>query len=211
MRAAALLLPALFSAMAAGAADIDMNDPRRALGREDDVRIDANLQQEIVTSGSPLAVTYRIENLTPAPVAVAMKSTDVSYDPETQTITVGIGSEIPKDGNMPQLATIGPGEKKTFTAAVTPLIPASAATSRFMPGPRYVQVKVSILRDLAPFAALIVRQSQSAKAVAQPLTDEQFDLWLKGNDTIFLNTIPVRYQPRARSTVDVESRTARMF
>lgn len=207
MRAAQILLSALFAATTVGAADsIDMNDPRRALGREDDVRIDANLQQEIVSSGSPIAVTFQIQNLSAMPIAVAPKVTDVSYDPETLTITVGIGSEVPKDGNLPLMTTVAPGEKKIFTAAVTPMIPVHAADAMFASGPRYVQVKVSILRDVAPFAALLVRQAKSTGPLA--LSDEQFDQWLKGNDTIFLNAIPVRYAPRAKSGIDVENRSA---
>lgn len=206
MRAA--ILTALLYATAAGAADsIDMNDPRRALGREDDVRIDAQILQDTVSSGTPIAVTFQIQNLSALPVAVAPKTTDVSYDPETLTITVGIGSEIPKDGNLPQMTTIAPGEKKTFTAAVTPVIPTRAGATPYAAGPRYVQVKVSIQRDLAPFAAMIGKQSKIT--APQQLTDEQFDRWLEGNDTIFLNTIPVHYQPRAKTGVDVENRSAR--
>jgi len=206
MRAA--ILTALLYTTAAHAADaIDMNDPRRALGREDDVRIDASLKQDTVSSGSPISVTYQIQNMTAMPVAIASRVTDVSYDPDTLTIVVGIGSEIPKDGAMPHMSTINPGEKRTFCATVTPVVPASAAApsaSRLVP--RYVQVKVSILRDVAPFAALIANQSKSA--VAARLSDDQFDCWLKGNDTIFLNTIPVRYQPRSKSPIDVENASA---
>lgn len=66
---------------------------------------------------------------------------------------------------------------------------------------------MTILRDLGPFAALIVQQTKASEP--QPLTDEQFDQWMKGNDTIFLNAIPVRYQPRAKSSVDVENRGTR--
>src|SRR6266508_2349337 len=92
---------AVFHVAAVYAAHIDMNDPRRALGREDDIRVDAQLVQDTVSSGSPVGVTYRIENLTPEPVAVADKVCDVSYDVESRTITVAVGSEVPKAGMMP--------------------------------------------------------------------------------------------------------------
>ena len=188
-------------AAAVSAADpIDMNDPRRALGREDDVRVDATILHETVTSGSPISITYQIQNLTAMPVAIAPKSTDVSYDPDTLTITVGLGSEVPADGAMPAITMIKPGEKMTFSAAATPLIPLGASASPYAPKPRYVQLKVSILRDIAPFAAIPAKQ---------PLSDELFDKWLSGNDTILLNAIPVRYTPRARSSTDVEHRGSR--
>lgn len=186
---------------AAFAADpIDMNDPRRAVGREDDVRVDATILHETVTSGSPISITYQIQNLTAMPVAIAPKSTDVSYDPDTLTITVGLGSEIPADGAMPVITVIMPGEKKAFSAAATPLIPLGTSASPYAPTPRYVQLKVTILRDTAPFAAVVAKQR---------LSDELFDKWLTANDTILLNAIPVRYKPRMRSSTDVENRTSR--
>ena len=46
-------------AAAANAASIDMNDPRRALGREGDVRIDAQLVSETVAHGAPIMVTWQ--------------------------------------------------------------------------------------------------------------------------------------------------------
>lgn len=203
MRSTRLLLFAMSVAIAvaaSGADPIDMNDPRRALGREDDVRVDATMLQDTVTSGTPISITYRIENLTAMPVAIAPKSPDVSYDPDTLTITVGIGSEIPADGAMPAITMIKPGEKKTFTAAATPMIPPGATASPYGASPRYVQLKVSILRDIAPFASI---------AVKQPLSDALFDKWLEGNDTILLNAIPIRYQARRISSTDVEHRGRR--
>jgi hypothetical protein len=203
----ATILAAILYATAAGAASIDMKDPRRATGREDDVRIDAQLRQETVSSGAPVAITYQVQNLTAMPIAVATKATDVSYDPDTLTITIGIGSEVPADGNLPAMVTIAPSETKTFSVTATPVIPASAASHPYAPMPRYVQVKVSILRDVAPFATMLVKQSKSP--APQRLSDDQFDQWLKGNDTIYLNSIPVRYQARPPSNIDVENRGSR--
>jgi hypothetical protein len=200
MRAALLTSAILGAAISAGAATaVDMNDPRRATGREDDVRIDAVVTQETVSSGAPIAVTYQVQNLTAMPVAVATKVAEASYDAETMTITVGIGSEIPADGKMPVMIIVAPGEKKTFTASATALIPASASVSRAMPAPRYVQVKVTVLRDVAAFATVVANHV---------LSDEQFDRWMSANATIFLNALPVRYEPRRKSAIDVESRAA---
>lgn len=200
---AAILL--LYAAAAANAASVDMNDPRRALGREDDVRVDAQLLQETVSSGTPIAVTYQIHNLTGAPVAVAPKQANASYDAETLTITVGIGSEVPDDGRMPQLTVIGPGEKKTFSVTATPMIAVASPSSPFRTTPRYVQVKVSILRDIGPFGTLI--QQQATARTPLMLSDELFERWMTSNDTIFLNAIPIRYEAR-RAPSDVENRSA---
>src|ERR1051325_4230133 len=96
----------------AHAAKIDFNDPRRALGREDNIKVDAELAQESVSANSSLSVTYQIENRSQSPIAIADKQSDVSYDSETQTITFSIGAEVPTGATMPHLTVIKPGETK---------------------------------------------------------------------------------------------------
>ncbi len=182
--AAIVLLPSAL------AGDIDMDDPRRTVGREDDVRVDAQLVQDTVTPGSPIGVTYQIENFSATPVAVADKVSDASYDADSRTITVAIGSEVPSDGKMPRVVTVAPGERKVFRTGVTPTL--NAAATRSLAPPRFVQIKVSILRNLAPFAQLIAKQS----GPAQRLPDDLYDRWFESNDTIFLNAVPVRFSTR---------------
>lgn len=198
---------ALLTTITTSAATVDMNDPRRVVGREDDVRIDAQMLQDTVSPGTPIAVTWQIQNFTAHPVAVAPKVCDASYDEETRTITIGIGSEVPADGNMPQVTMIAPGEKKTFSITATPRFHVIGGDSPFSNAPRLVQIKVTILRDVKPFAQLIAQQPTRAP---QALSDELYDRWLESNDSIFLNAIPVRFQPRSKNQVmDVESRTPR--
>lgn len=182
---AAIVLPA--TAATAGA--IDMDNPRRTVGRENNVRIDAQLVQDTVSPGTPIGVAYQIENFSSSPVAVADKVVDATYDQDSRTITVSIGSEVPDDGKMPHVVTIAPGEKKVFRTGATPML-GGAAARLSLAAPRYVQIKVSILRDLAPFAKI---------TTAQTLSDELFDKWFEANDTIFLNAVPVRFSAR-RST-----------
>jgi hypothetical protein len=187
----AILIAVLPSAAAAAA--IDMKNPRRALGREDDIRVDAQLLQETISPGSPIAVTYQIQNLTSAPIAIADKVAEASYDAESRTITLSLGSEVPLDGNVPKLVTIEPGEKKVFRAAAVAAINAAELRARRDSGPRYVRMKVSVLRNLEPFKALLGLQSRGP----QPLPDELLDRWFESNDTIFLNAVPVRFSPAA--------------
>lgn len=183
--AAIVLLPSAF------ADSIDMDDPRRTVGREDNVRVDAQLIQDTVSPGSPIGITYQIENSSPTPIGFADKVSDASYDVDSRTITVSIGSEVPADGKMPHVVIVAPGEKKIFRTGVTPALGAAAARSSLAP-PRYVQIKVSILRNLAPFAHLIASQTN----VAQVLPDDLYDRWFESNDTIFLNAVPVRFSVR---------------
>ncbi len=78
---------------------------------------------------------------------------------------------------MPRLVVIGPGETRTLGAGATFTGPSV---------PRFVQIRVSILRNATEFVSIAERQ---------PLTDAQFDRWLQGNESIELNAIPVRYEP----------------
>jgi hypothetical protein len=70
--------------------------------------------------------------------------------------------------------------------------------------PRFVQIKVNILRNLTPFADLIARQSQSGAAPALP--NDMFDRWVDSNDAVYLNPIPVRWSAdRPRITAENNS------
>lgn len=200
---------AILSAAAASAASVDMTDPRRALGREDDVRIDAQLVRESVSPGATVGVTYQIQNLSNAPVAIADKVSDISYDSDTATITLGLGSEVPADGLLPRMAVIQPGEKKTFTGGAVLRVVTPAVRSPFTVVPRLVQVKVTVLRELAAFAQLLQRQASSAAPIQ--LSDPQFEKFLESNDTIFLNPIPVRFEPKGRSGGDAETNNSAAF
>lgn len=196
------LLLAIFlihAAAATAGTAIDMNDPRRVVGREDDVRIDAQLVQETVSPGAPVGVTYQIQNFTAAPVAIAHKIAAASYDAETRTITLAVGAEVPVDGNMPQVVVIPPGEKRVFRTGATPSFSAaSVRTGRSVPG--YVQVKVSILRDVKPFVGA---------RFGEKLSDAQFDQWFESNDTILLNTVPVSYSPSRAPLFETSPPSAR--
>jgi hypothetical protein len=191
----------LIATAAAGASSIDMNDPYRAVGREYDLRVDAQLLSEIVRPGSPIAITYQIQNFSDVAVAVAEKMCSATYDADSQTIHVSIGSEIPLDGEMPRMALIAPGEKKIFTTSTT-LTTSSSQVRATRSEPRYLQIKVNVLRDLVPFRALIEKQVQSAKAHRLALSDDQFDHWFDANRTIFLNALPVRFEHRVDARFD---------
>lgn len=197
MKTSAWFAALVLAASTAGAAGIDMEDPRRALGREGDIRIDAQLLRDSVGPGMPISITYQIHNLSTSAVAIAHKVTDSSYDEDSRTITMVVGSEVPPDGNMPSMVVVAPGEKKILQAAVTPLM--SAAALKSLAVPRFVQVKIAILRDLGPFLTLIQQHGSRAK---QRLSDAQFEQWFDSNDTIFLNAVPVVFTPKPDSVIE---------
>jgi hypothetical protein len=195
---AAIVLIHAAAASAGGA--IDMDDPRRVVGRENDVRVDALLVQDTISPGSVVGVTWQIQNLSDAPVAVANKVVTASYDTDSRTITLAVGAEVPQDGKMPQVELIAPGEKKVFRGGATPALTLAALRTP-QAAPRFVQVKVSILRNIEPFAKV---------NSGQLLSDSQFDQWFEANDTIFLNTIPVRFSTRGSNDQSAERADASM-
>jgi len=180
---------------AANAAHVDFNDPRRALGREGNVRIDAELAQDTISSNSPLTITYQIENLTSSTIAVADKVVDIDFDRDLQTITLSVGAEIPP-GNMPHLVTIKSGEKRTLNAGGLVHVTVPDAQTPWSAVPRYVQVKVTVLRDVTPFASLIEQQNHSTSPIALP--SSMFDRWVEGSESVLLNTIPVYWRGETR-------------
>ncbi len=196
----------LLLAAAASAAHVDMNDPRRALGREDNIRIDAELLQQSLSPSSSISVTYQVENLTTGTIGVADKVSDVTFDPDTATVTFAIGAEVPTGTAMPHLVTIAPGEKRVLTAGGILHVAVPSQRTPWSAVPRFVQIKVNVLRDVTPFAVLLAQQAKSAVAPALP--GDLFEKWLDVNDAVFLNSIPVRWSGQNdRMSVDAAERS----
>ena len=176
----------------AAAAHVDFSDPRRALGREGDVRVDAQLTQDTLAPNSAIAVTYQIQNLSKYPVAVADKVIDTDYDLESLTVTLSIGAEIPTGTRLPHMTVINPGERRVLTGAALLHVGIPNVRTRWTAVPRFVQVKVTLLRDVTAFASLIEQQKTGVAAVALP--NNMFDHWVEASDSILLNPIPVYWK-----------------
>lgn len=179
----------------ANAAQVDFKDPKRALGREDDVRIDAQLADDTLSASSPITVTYQIENLSKSTVAIADKVAESDYDAESQTITLSVGAEVPKGTTMPHMVVIKPGEKRTLTSGSFTHIAVSSVRTPWTSIPRYVEIKVTLLRDVNPFATLIAKQDESRTPLQFP--NDMFDRWVEGSDSVFLNSIPIQWKAGA--------------
>lgn len=175
----------------ARAAGVDFKDPRRALGREDDIKVDAQMLQETLSAGSPISITYQIENLTASPIAIADKVADATFDADSQTITFSIGAEIPQGAAMPHLTVIAPGQTHAFRIGASAQVLVANAKSPWAHVPRFVQIVVNVLRDVKPFAKLIAQQTQSA--AAPPLPNDLFDTWVDSISSVELNVLPVRW------------------
>ena len=190
-RSRAVLVALLFIACSsASTSKVDMGEPRRVVGTESAVRIDAEIRDEL-RAGSPLPITYQITNQRPTAIAVADLVPESSFDRETRTVTVTIGSEVPGTTMLPRLVRIGPGETKSFTAAarLATLIPTRSADPNASSS-TLLRLKVNFLRDVAPFAELI---DIPERAVAdQKLADALFTPWLEQNEVVYTNAVPVR-------------------
>lgn len=190
MRSSWFVVTLMLAGAAANAAHVDMKDPRRALGRDDDVRIDAQLFQDTLEANGPISVTYQIENLSNSPIAIADRITDVDFNRDDATITLSIGAEALTAKTLPHLVIIAPGEKKTFKSGGT-VRGVQSSRGPFASVPHAVQIRVNIVRDIGAFREAIVAQQQPNAAVA--VTNEMFDRWIDSNDSIALNALPVKW------------------
>ncbi|HEX9161956.1 MAG TPA: hypothetical protein VF980_09655 [Thermoanaerobaculia bacterium] len=186
--AATILLAACASA--GKPTPVDKTEPRRVVGTDNDVRIDAEIFGDHLANSVNIPLKYDITNSRPAAIAIADLVPETSYDPETQTVTVSIGSEVPGESLMPRLIAIAPGEKKSFTtvARVNILMPSSTPLARI---PHAMRIKVNFLDDTKQFEKLIAIPE---RGVYDPkLSDELFPKWLERNETVYTNALPMRW------------------
>lgn len=192
----ALLL--LLLAGCASTGTVDMAEPRRIVGTENLVRVDAQVSAEHVAPGAQIPITYEITNQRETPIAVAELIPETSYDADTRMFTVSIGSEVPGNTLLPRLILIGPGEKKSFSAMARLLYVAPPRTvdPNAQNAPAGFRLKLNFLGDPEPFRELIgikeVAVADSKRA------DELFPLWLERNEVVYTNAVPMRWTGRTR-------------
>lgn len=190
MKSSLFVVTLFITAAALAGPRVDMKDPRRALARQDDIRIDAQLLQDTLQPNGPIQVTYQIENLSGSAVAVADRISDVDFNPDDVTLTLTIGTEALTGKTLPHLVVVASGEKKTMRAGGT-VHGVLNGHGPFAVVPRSVLIRVNVLRDVAPFQRAIQTQQQPNAVVA--VTNDMFDHWIDSNDSIELNELPVKW------------------
>jgi hypothetical protein len=175
---------------ACATASVDLDEPRRIIGTESDVRVDAQVFAEKVGTGSSVRVVWEIENQRRDPIAVAELVPAVTYEATERTIIVNVGSEVPGNQLLPRLIKIAPGERKTFEGLANVGI-RTPPPGPFANTPRYLQLKLSFLSNVGPFEWLVgIREN----AVGDPeKADELFTAWVESNETVRTNAIPIEW------------------
>jgi hypothetical protein len=178
---------------------INMKEPRRMVGTENNVRVDAELYGEEMIQGSSIAIKYEITNQRPTPILIADLIAQSNYDPDTRTVTVDIGAEIPGEELLPRLISIPSGERRTFTTGAhisIPIVP----NSPWIPKPHALQLRVNFLGDPAPFAKLVDIPERAVRD--KKLADELFPKWVERNETVTTNALPMRWQGPLTSGIE---------
>jgi hypothetical protein len=169
---------------------VDMKEARRVVGTENDVRVDAEIYGDRLAPSITLPLKYDVTNHRGTTILIADLIPECTYDPETHMVTISIGSEIPGEQFLPRLIPIRPGERKSFSTAAHVVIVANPG-SPWVPRPNALRLKVNFLGDPSPFEKLIAIPE---KAVHDPVLAAQlFPKWVEGNETVFTNTLPMRW------------------
>ena len=192
-RLAPAVVALLLAAACASTPKIDMKEPRRLVATDNDVRIDVQIRGEILAPSVDVPIEYEITNNRDKAIAIAELIPDSTYDAETQTVTVTLGSEVPGEQFLPRLTLIKPGEHKTFSHAAHVSLPISelVETNPFHRYPNALRIRLNFLGDAAPFAKLI---GISERAVRDPgLATELFPKWVEQNESVITNVLPMHW------------------
>lgn len=187
-----LALLSLLFMMGCATANVDMTEPRRVVGTENGVRIDGSVRGDILTINTQIPLTWDVTNERQTPIAVADMIPESTYDSDSQTVVVNLGSEVPGENLVPRLIVIAPGEKKSFTGTVRVRVQKKFTDPTQVPPPHMLQLKLSFLSDVEPFTELV---GMTQKAVNDPaLADKLFPLWIERNEILLTNTVPMRWR-----------------
>jgi hypothetical protein len=179
---------------------INMKEPRRMVGTENNVRVDAEIYGEEMIQGASISIKYEITNQRATPILIADLIAQSNYDPETRTVTIDIGSEIPGEELLPRLIAIPSGERRTFNTGAHINV-RMAMNSPWTPKPRALQLRVNFLGDPAPFAMLVDIPERAVRD--KKLADELFPKWVERTETVTTNALPMRWQgPRGSGFED---------
>jgi hypothetical protein len=190
-RCTALLIVVLAAGCASTKPQVNMDEPRRIVGTENEVRVDAEIYGDRIVSGTPITVKYDITNHRSTPILVADLLPNTTFDTESGVVTVDIGTEIPGEQFLPRLISISSGEKKSFVTKATLNLLFGRTRTPLTIVPQALRLKINFLGESKPFEKLI---GIPEKAVHDPqLAADIFTKWVEGNETVITNAVPMRW------------------
>ena len=192
-RLAPVVLTLLFFAACASTPKVDMKEPRRLVATNNDVRVDVQVRGETLGPSTDIPLDYEITNNRDTPIAIAELVPDSTYDSETQTVTVTLGSEVPGQQFLPRLILIKPGEKKGFSSAARVNVPITELVDQnpFHRYPNGLRIRLNFLGDAKPFMELV---GISERAVRDPkLANELFPKWVEQNESVITSVLPMHW------------------
>ena len=193
----------VLTAIGCASRPVRMDEPRRVVGTENNVRVDAEIL--IDPNGLAVAIKYDVTNGRNEAIAVADIVAETSFDPEARMVTVSLGSEVPGARLLPRLVSVPPGQKRTFSAGAQ-VASAIRRDSPFSPQPAALRLKLNFLGDTTPFVKLLDIQE---KAVADSeLADALFPRWVELNEVVYTNAVPLNVGGGA-SPIDPSDTSAR--
>lgn len=169
---------------------IDPSDSFRVVGRENDIRVDAQLHTRQIGPSSPVSLVYQVKNLSSHPIMFAPIEPTVAYHADSRTITVGLGAEIPVVEALPAMISLAPGESRSFTAGAA----LKLAVPNALRNPRFIQVRFNYLRDPAGIEGLI-----DSSVVASEPSEGLFRTWVEHIAAVVTNALPIRWGGRDRT------------
>lgn len=190
MRKIAALTIVLLPLLGCASATVDKTEPRRVVGSEENVRIDAQVFADRIAANQTIGITYEVHNQRSEAIAIADLLPATSYEPETRTLTVVLGAEVPGNEFLPRLNRIASGERKGFNVgARMPPMPASSETLYAVP--RYLRIRVYFLGHVEPFETLVGIPERAIKD--HELADELFPKWVENSESVVTNAIPIQW------------------
>ncbi len=148
------LLLVIFAACAS-TKPVDMNEPRRVVGTENEVRVDAEVYGDTLEPNVNIPIKYEITNNRPTAILIADLVPMATYDRDSTTVTIDIGSEIPGEQFLPRLISIPSGGKKSFNSSAHVSIMQNPSTTPFAPRPNALRLRINFLSETKPFEKLI--------------------------------------------------------
>jgi hypothetical protein len=192
-RLAPVIVLSLLFAACATTHKVDMKEPRRLVATDNDVRLDVQVRGDTLAPSNDFPMDYEITNNRETSIAVAELIPDSAYDPDTQTVTISLGSEVPGQQILPRLIVIKPGEHKSFSHAARVSLPITEMVEQnpYHRFPNALRVRLNFLAETKPFEKLI---GISERAVHDPaLAAELFPIWVEHNESVITNVLPMRW------------------